>query len=288
MFRRLKNKFLFEKENLNRVRFNFNYIYAPIIYGVMFIDFLVCFLLLLSRKNQTIPIVITMVVALGCVVFYLVLSSKTKKVEIHDETESIKYFFGLKLEKKPECKYVLPNAEDGSNVELFFTDKGIKVNKLEYSYDGFECALFTSNFLRHVCLVIVFARTKQGDMEDGDANGVMQFSLPLDLNLLSIMSKFDIKLKNPDVLRFIKDNPRESAIQILKYGKIQEDYDKIEAKIKEQKIEEDKKEKASEPEEKKLADDKVENIEEEKTENEEELNNNVEEKTKKTKEETKK
>jgi hypothetical protein len=67
--------------------------------------------------------------------------------------------------------------------DLKFSKEGIQIDNLKYSYDGFECALFTSNYLNLVNLVIVFSRTVQGDNEDGDEQGVTQFSLPLNLNL---------------------------------------------------------------------------------------------------------
>ena len=75
-----------------------------------------------------------------------------------------------------------------------------------------------------VSLILLFNRNNVGDNEDGNENGVTSFSLPLNLNMLSVLHKFDIDLKNPDVLKFIKDNPLIAAEQILKYGKVQDDY----------------------------------------------------------------
>lgn len=248
MFKKLREKFLFERENMNPIRFRFNYLYSLSIFGVMILSLLACLLLLAYGGGKNlVSIVATLVVFVLCWVLYVVLSFLVRKREIEEESESLKYFFSAELIRNPECEYILPRAEENSFVELNFTKDGIKIDKLKYSYEGFECSLFTSNFLRHVNLVIVFTRTEQGDKEDGEEQGVTQFTLPLNLNLLSIMNKFNISLKNPDVLRFIKDNPEIASKQILKYGKIQDDYDKIEEKIKEKEgLEEGKKEEPKE------------------------------------------
>lgn len=238
MFEGLISKYRYEKENMNKVRFRHNYIYMPVLFMAVVFDLIVMLVLLLSKTQILVPIIICLAVLFACFVFLIVLSVLVKKQEIEIEAEKLKFFFSSDLLSNPVCEYVLPTAESNVNVDLIFSENGIKISELEYSYDGFECSLFTSNFMHQVNLVLMFARTDKGDEEDGVGLGVSQFSLPLNLNLMSLMNKFKIKIKNPDVLRFIKDYPEISAKQILTYGKIQNDYDKLEEKIKAQQEEE--------------------------------------------------
>ena len=86
----------------------------------------------------------------------------------------------------------------------------------------------------------MFSRNEKGDEQDADNNGVSRFTLPLDVNLLSILRKFKIEIKNPDVLSFIKEQPEEASRQILNYGKLQDDYRGEKKKAKEEKRKEKK------------------------------------------------
>jgi len=231
MFDALKNKYNYAKENMNEIRFKLQYVILPIFICLNSLIFLSCLLVLFLGKFVVVLVSILLVLSLALTIGLIVYVKYVKKQEVLIEAEKLKVFFTSNLMMSPECSYILPKSDD-EFVDLTFSETGIKIGELGYSYNAFNVGLFTSNFMNQVNLVLMFSRNEQGDMEDGDENGVTRFTLPLNLNLLSILNKFNIDIKNPDVLKFIKDNPEESAKQILKYGKIQNDYKEIEKKIK--------------------------------------------------------
>lgn len=228
MFQRLKEKYRFDKANMNYVRFKFNYVYFPLLCLVALLDLIVCFLLLTTNSSyKVVSVSVTLVVLLICLVLYILLLNLIKNKEIKIESEKLKLFFSSELLENPENEYFLPRVDEENFVKLIFTGDGIQIDDFKYSYKGFECALYTSNFLHQVSLIIMFSRTDIGDKEDGEDLGVSQFSLPLNINLLSVMNKYKIKIKNTDVLKFIKENPESASKQILSYGKIQDNYYKF-------------------------------------------------------------
>ena len=240
MFDRLKENYKYAKENLNDVRFRLKYVFLPMLICFNVLILLGVLLSLLSSKNLLALIIILLLLSLSSVVLYVVYTFKVGKKEILIEAEKLEVFFSADLLSSPETAYILPKGGEEGVVDLVFSEKGLKIGELEYSYKAFDVMLFTSNFMYQVNLVIMFKRNETGDMEDGDENGVTRFTLPLNLNLLSIMHKFDIDLVNPDVLKFIKDHPQIAASQILKFGKIQDNYKEISKKQK-SKVEEDNK-----------------------------------------------
>ena len=224
MFNKLKERFRFNKENLNEIRFKLKYLYLPIYIVFNLLDFILCGVFLVKLNDPLIIVFLLLFLSLASTGVFIVYVRKVKEKEILIEAEKLKTFFSEDLMNNPVCEYVLP-ADDGLLcVDLTFCDDGIQIGNLKYSFDGFDCALYTSNFMYQVNLILMFSRNEKGDLEDGDNNGVSRFTLPLNLNLISIMNKFKLNIKNPDVLKFIKDNPILAAAQILEYGKIQHNY----------------------------------------------------------------
>lgn len=229
MFKKLQEKFRYDRENMNYIRFKFNYVCFPIIFAIIILDlFAVLCLLANNEKIKATAIIMCFAIFVSCIIALLIISAVVKKKELLLEADKLRVFFKAELLKNPDCEYVLPREDTDEGVYLTFSENGIKLSDLEYSYNGFECGLYTSNYLRQISLILVFSRTDIGDQEDGSNLGVKHFSLPLNLNLLSIMHKFKIKIKNADVLRFIKDNPELAAKQILNYGKVQDNYSDFE------------------------------------------------------------
>lgn len=214
------------KKSLSKPRFIYNFIVSPIVYGlgsiIMFVDLIM--LLVAQRKLLISSLVLFGIVLVGVIVMAC-FRPYVFKADVKKETERLKAFFAENLLKKPTTEFVLPSNNQGT-VSLNFYEQGIQIGNIMYSYDAFECALFTSNYNYRVNLIMLFNRTEQGDKEDGEQMGVSRFSLPADINLLSVMNMYNIKIANGDVFAFIKDNPEEAARQILKYGRIQNNYDK--------------------------------------------------------------
>ncbi len=224
MFERIIENYKYAKANLNSIRFKQKYIFLPILLSFCILDLITCLVLLAKVKNPTVIILVLIGVMFLSVIGYVVYEINIRKKEVVIEAKKLDDFFSSKLIENPELEYVMPRANELGIVTLQFYEKGIKIEDIEYSYDAFDCGLFTSNYLNKVNLIMVFSRNNNGDKEDGEQRGVTQFSMPFNLNMLSIMDKFKIKLKNPDVLRFIKENSLIASKQILKYGKIQNDY----------------------------------------------------------------
>jgi len=235
MFDRIKENYKYKKDNQNEIRFRLTYVVIPIYCCFNILMFLGVMLALLEAKKPLILTIILLFLSLASTVLFIVYYVFVKKKEVLIEAEKLKNFFSADLLKSPETEYVLPKGGEEGFVDLNFSEEGIKIGDLKYSYNAFDVALFTSNFMYQVSLIIMFSRNQTGDDEDGDDNGVLRFTLPLNLNLLSIMHKFDIDLKNPDVLKFIKDNPEIASEQILNYGKIQQNYKEKSKQIKKEK-----------------------------------------------------
>lgn len=235
MFENLKEKYRYAKENLNLVRYQFNYIYSPCLFGFAVLDLLVCIcLLIFSQKTINALTVVLLCLFLAALVAYVVLAFITRKKEREIEAEKLKVFFEAKLLEKPSVEYVLPRADTTGVVYLTFKDKVFTIENEDYAYDDFDCALYTSNYMYQVNLIIVFtAKSKDNEVDQDDhadqedqidETKVKEFSLPLNLNLLSVMDKFNIHIINPDVLKFIKENHEQASKQIMKYGRIQTDF----------------------------------------------------------------
>ncbi len=227
MFDKLKEIYAYAKATMNKQRFYFNYYFLPALLIFGGLD-LVCVLvmMLVDSKRLLWPSLIVFLILVVALIGGAIALPFIKKSEIKDEAKRLDEFFDSKLVASPEHEYVLPRANEGGIVPLTFTKTGLVIDGISYSYNGFDCALFTSNYRYHANLIVVFNRNEVGDQEDGDKEGVKSFSLPLDINMLSIIDEFDIKLVNADVLAFIKDNTYLAAKQILKYGKIQKRYDR--------------------------------------------------------------
>jgi len=223
MFEKIKEKYRFAKENLNDVRYKFNYILVPSILLFCVLDLIVLFVLFCFIKNNNIVIISLLMLSLLflCLLALLVINIIVYKKEKEIEANKLITFFDAKILESPMLDYVLPRADTGGVVNLKFSKEGITIGDLQYNYSDFEVALYTSNYMFQINLVLVFS--KKEDLEE-EVKGVKEFSLPFNLNLLSIMDKFKIDIINPDVLRFIKENPKIAANQILKYGKIQNNY----------------------------------------------------------------
>jgi len=191
-------------------------------------------LLVFGHKGLNALILVLLFLFVSALIAYLVLAIIVKKKERLVEIEKLKVFFDAKLLDNPEVEYVLPRAESAGVVYLTFKDKLFTIDNVDYLYDNFECALYTSNYKYQVNLIIVFTakvdennQEMNGEQEEDSSendNKVKEFSLPLNLNLLSVMNKFNLQLINPDVLKFIKENPKIATKQIMKYGKIQTDF----------------------------------------------------------------
>lgn len=225
MIDKLKEIYAFAKQNLNKSRYIYNYYVLPIFFVAGMLDLIVALILLLIDKYKLmIPSLVLFIILLVALVAIVCALPFIRKKELKEETERIESFFNSKLESNPSHEYVLPRSKNGGVVPLTFATSGIIIDSKSYTYDDFDCALFTSNYMYHANLIIVF--TKKDINQNDDQDEVSSFSLPLDVNLLSLMDKYNIKPINADVLAFIKDNTQTAVKQILKYGKIQKNYDK--------------------------------------------------------------
>ena len=226
MIETFKENFNYAKNNYSKARFVYNYIALPVFVAFSVIDLVSAILLVAvnMHKNFIASVVLFALLVIASIVMVSFLPYVKKKDE-EKNIKEIKEFFDSELLKKPETEYFLPRGNSaGGVVKLIFEKDGYKIDDLKYSYDGFECALYTSNYLYKVNLIIVFKRNDVGNVQDGENIGVVEFSLPLDINLLSLMSKHNIKIVNPDVLTFIRNNNEEAVKQILKYGKVQDKF----------------------------------------------------------------
>ena len=225
MFDKIRERLRFEKEVLNGIRYKYNCVFVPMMSLFIIIDLLITLIVFLSwRPSYFVLAIVLLSLLIAALVSIFIVGIVVKKKEIPIEAEKLDNFFKANLLVNPEHEYVLPRSDALGVVSLSFHDKGFKIEDLEYSYESFEYALYTSNYMNQVNLIIMFTRNEVGDEEDGDNKGVVKFSLPLDINLLSILNKYNIVIKNPDVLKFIKENSLIAAKQILKYGKIQNNY----------------------------------------------------------------
>ena len=222
MFESFKENYRFAKNNVNKTRFVFNYIVLPSAGLFGLVDFLLAVLFLGLKGTGffvtgivLICLLVAVAIALPCCLPYV------QKKDIEANVAKLKEFFDTPLLKNPETEYVLPRGNEPGVVDMSFEEKGFKIDNLEYSYDAFDCALYTSNYMYSVNLIIVFKRTDIGNAEDGENKGVVEFSLPLDINLMTLMEKHNLKIVNPDVLTFIRENIETAVKQVLKYGKIQ-------------------------------------------------------------------
>ena len=225
MIETFRENMKFAKANVSKTRYVYNYIILPCFGAFSILAFLLA-LLFLGLKGMGFfvagMIFIGLLVAAAITVVCLLPYVAKKDVEFN--LSKMKLFFESDLLKRPEKEYVLPRGDELGVVDMSFEDKGYVIDGIEYSYDAFECALYTSNYMYTVSLIIVFKRTDIGNQEDGEKKGVVEFSLPLDLNLMTIMEKHQIKIVNPDVLSFIRENTEVAVKQILKYGKIQSNF----------------------------------------------------------------
>ena len=225
MFENIKENYRFAKQHVSKARFVYNYIILPSFGGFALVGFLLAVLCLGIKTTSGFVVGIILIgILVSSAITVLCLIPYVTKKDVEYNLKKINDFFESELLKKPEFEYVLPRGNEPGVVDMAFTDKGFVIDKLEYSYDAFECALYTSNYMYSVSLVVVFKRTDVGNEEDGENKGVVEFSLPLDINLLTLMEKHQIKLVNPDVLTFIKENTEVAVKQILKYGKIQSNF----------------------------------------------------------------
>lgn len=225
MFEELKHKYMVAKENLTKARYIFNYFLVP-----SYVAFLILGLLLITIFLLVDP----KLLVIGCIVIFALIVLAligvlsylpfVKKEELKVEVQNLKDFFNQEVLVNPETTYILPRSGTNGVVDLVFLEKGMKIGGLDYTYSGFQCGLYTSNYLNKVSLIAVFERTDIGDNEDLEEEGVVEFSLMFDLNLMSVFKKYNIKFVNEDVFNFIKTNPEEAVKQIMKFGRIQNDY----------------------------------------------------------------
>ena len=225
MFENYKENLRFAKANVSKARFVYNYIVLPSMGAFAVLGFLLAVLFLgLKGLGFFIAGIILIGLLVAGAITVVCLIPYVAKKDVEHNLAKMKKFFETDLLKNPELEYVLPRGDELGVVDMTFTEKGFVIDKLEYSYDAFECALYTSNYMYSVSLIVVFKRTDVGNQEDGENKGVVEFSLPLDLNLMTIMEKYGLKIVNPDVLSFIRENTETAVKQILKYGKIQSNF----------------------------------------------------------------
>lgn len=228
MFENIKEKYASAKLVLNNARYKYNYVIVPsVLGGGVLCLFSALILLLINSKVLWIPAMLLVVVLVLGLISLLILIPVVRDKEANEEVERLNEFFSMKLSKNPTNEFIMPRSDNLGIVKLVFDENGYKIDGVQYSYEGFKCSIYTNNYLYHVNLVIVFKKTEVGDKEDGDNPGALEFSLPLDINLLSIMEKYGMKVSNPDVFKFIKENTLVAVKQILKYGKIQKDFYKV-------------------------------------------------------------
>ena len=221
MFKKIKERYIFNKQVLNKLRFRLKYIIAPV-YGFSNLAlFIACFVLF--AKVKSIYFILAMLIfSFASTIAMLIYNRFVGKKEIEMESESLKKFFSSTLLDDPQNKYDL-FLDDGEMVQVSFLENNICIDNVIYPKNSFSCSMFTSNFMCQVNLLLIFEHNNTGSKEGKENDGV-SFSLPLNLNTLSVLKKYNIELKNPDVLKFIKDNPELAVNQVLKYGKIQDDY----------------------------------------------------------------
>ena len=228
MIEELKEKYRVAKENLLRSRYIYNYFIIPSFIAFVVLDFIAIAILLAIDSIGLIAWSVSLfLLAIVGLVVLLCFLPYVKKQELKNEILRMEEFFKQELLEDPTCEYVMPRSDTGGIVELVFSPTGMSIGGQVYSYDGFECGMFTSNYMNRANLVVVFSRTEVGDEEDADNEGVLEFSLPLDINLLSILKKYNIKLVNEDVFNFVKEHTEIAVKQIIKYGKIQNNYYKV-------------------------------------------------------------
>lgn len=225
MIDKFLESYRYAKANYCKQRVVYNYIVLPVLLLFGFLDLLVVLLLLaINGERFLVPCVILFLLMVVFLVIYLCFQPYVKKKDTEKEIERLKTFFSEPLLASPETDYVLPRGDGGGVIDLTFSDDGYTIGTLKYSYKAFDLALYTSSYSYRANLIVVFKRNGEGDKEDGDNIGVKEFSLPLDLNLLSIMNKYDLQIINPDVMKFVKENVEVAVKQIMEYGKIQENY----------------------------------------------------------------
>lgn len=228
MFDALKEQKEYHKKTLSDARFNYYYKIIPyFLIAIASLLLISVILILINFKKLGFVCAILFLLSILVVIAMFSVLPFVRKKELKNEIELLKDMFAQPLLENPETEYILPRDGVGGVVSLSFDEDNIKIDKLEYSYEGFECAVCTSNYLNKINLIAVFKRTEKGDKEDGSNNGVMEFSLKLDTNLMSIIEKHNIRIVNQDVYNFIKGNIEVSAKQIFKYGKIQNNYYKV-------------------------------------------------------------
>lgn len=221
MFKKIKEKFQFDKQVLNKFRFNLKYIYAPIYGFFNILLFTICFVLF--AKEKSIYYILALLILSFCsTAIMLIYIRRLNKKEVLIEADNIKNFFQSVLLENPSNKYDL-SLENGETVEVTLLENNICISNVIYPKNSFRCFLYTSNYMYQVNLILVFEHIINNEGEGQENNGV-SFSLPLNIHTLSVLKKYNIELENPDILKFIKDNPELAAAQILKYGKIQDNY----------------------------------------------------------------
>ncbi len=229
MFEKIKNKFLFAKENYNHIRYKLNYIALPVIAIVDFLLLVVIALLVGTLKQRAVvPCVCIFSIIVLSLLGLMIANMLVKKQEIKLETNKLKELFNLKLSNDMVTKYVL-NSMRGE-VGLEFKDEGVECSGSLFKYSDIEAGVLTSNYGYKANLIVAFKinQVESGLEQEGsvnhDSDVPTEFTLLLDYNMLCILNKYNINIINKDVLNFIAQNTELAVKQIMKYGKIQNNY----------------------------------------------------------------
>ena len=165
----IKNIYVAAKRELSKPRYIFSMIATPLVYGLgtilLFVDLI---LLLVNKSKFFVPCLVIFGVILVAVIVMESIRPFVLKADAKREAERLRKFFDQNLLADPVTEYELPTNEHGDTTKLTFLQDGIDIGNLHYSYDGFECAIFTSNYRYRVNLVMLFNRTQKGDNEDGE------------------------------------------------------------------------------------------------------------------------
>ena len=228
MFERFRDLYRYAKAVLNKSRFYYNYVVMPSVLAFGMVDLTVTLILLIiDSKRLLVPSIVLFGILVVALVGMLCALPIVRAREVKEEVKRLNRFFEETLLARPDFEYVLPRSDNSGTVPLTFTKENIIIDSKTYKYDDFEYALYTSNYMYHVNLVVVFSVKKEVAekmADDVNEKQLQSFSLPLDLNLLSIMNAYNLKLINSDVLAFVKNDTEKAVKQILKYGKVQENY----------------------------------------------------------------
>lgn len=197
-----------EKKNMNSIRWKVNYVLVPIFLGVMVIIFSIVGITMSIDEEKYTPLAILLISIFGLMcVGLLSINPFIRKQEIKIEVS--KYNFDKVVLENNSFYEFTPCNE---NTVVIFKEKTLEINGKDYDYSCFDIMIISSNSLNKINLTVLFTLQNSGR----EHNPYLVFEL--DGRMISVLDKFNIMIKNRDVLDFIINNKEEAFKQIYNYG----------------------------------------------------------------------